>query len=216
MHERHTERRYGAATTGLINSSSNPNDVTIPTFVPFAEAVRFSFDGTENLSWTSTTDYGGSSFPVVFTRSYSVNSTCTGNITVDAAVNGIVHRDLVLVDGGKEVDFVDPDPGFVIASSMKNNNQKSSRHARLCAALILSSIQQFKVTPTVSSVSPTSGPIGTVVVISGTGLIQTTKVTIGGVKVTMFTVTSDNSVSASVPTACKTGKITVTTNGVCQ
>jgi uncharacterized repeat protein (TIGR03803 family) len=77
----------------------------------------------------------------------------------------------------------------------------------------LNSIQQFKVTPTVSSVSPTSGPIGTVVVISGTGLIQTTKVTIGGVKVTMFTVTSDSSVSASVPTACKTGKITVTTNG---
>jgi hypothetical protein len=81
-----------------------------------------------------------------------VNSNCTGNITVDAAVNGIVHRDLVLVDGGKEVDFVDPDPGFLIAGSMKNNNQKSSRHARLCAALILSlsrmpvSLANFSVT----------------------------------------------------------------------
>ena len=36
---------YGAGTTGLINSSSNPNDVTIPTFVPFVEAVHFVFDG---------------------------------------------------------------------------------------------------------------------------------------------------------------------------
>ena len=153
MHERHTERRYGAATTGPINSSSNPNDVTIPTFVPFAEAVRFSFDGTEKLSWTSTADYGGSSFPVVLTRWYSANSNCTGNITVDAAVNGIVHRDLVLVDGGKELDFVDPDPGFVIAGAVKDNKQKSSRHARLCAALILSlsgmavSLANFSVTP---------------------------------------------------------------------
>ena len=48
---------------------------------------------------------------------------------------------------------MDPDPGFVIAGSMKNNNQKSSRHARLCAALILSlsgmavSLANFSVTP---------------------------------------------------------------------
>jgi uncharacterized repeat protein (TIGR03803 family) len=77
----------------------------------------------------------------------------------------------------------------------------------------LNSVQQFKVTPTISSISPTSGPIGTVVTITGTGLIQTTKVTIGGVKATTFTVNSDSSVSATVPSACKTGKITVTTSG---
>ena len=110
---------YGAGTTGLINSSSNPNDVVITTFVPFAEAVHFIFDGAGNISGTSTADYGGSSFPVVFTGSYAVNSNCTGNMTIDAGVNGIIHRDLVLVDGGKEVDFVDTDPGFVIAGSMK-------------------------------------------------------------------------------------------------
>ena len=77
----------------------------------------------------------------------------------------------------------------------------------------LNSIQQFKVTPTISSISPTSGPIGTVVTITGTGLIQTTKVTIGGVKATTFTVKSDSSVSVTIPGACKTGKITVTTSG---
>ena len=30
---------YGAGTTGLINGSSNANDITIPSFVPFAEAL---------------------------------------------------------------------------------------------------------------------------------------------------------------------------------
>jgi uncharacterized repeat protein (TIGR03803 family) len=77
----------------------------------------------------------------------------------------------------------------------------------------LTSIQTFKVTPAISSISPSSGPIGTVVTVTGTGLTQTTKVTIGGVKATTFTVKSDSSVTVTIPTACKTGKITVTTNG---
>ena len=77
----------------------------------------------------------------------------------------------------------------------------------------LNSIQSFKVTPTISSISPTGGPIGTVVTVTGTGLTQTTKVTIGGVKATTFTVKSDSSVLVTIPTACKTGKIAVTTNG---
>ena len=110
---------YGAGTTGLINSSSNPNDITLPTFVPFAEAVHFRFDGAGKLSGTSTADFGGSSFPVVFAGTYSVKSNCTGNLTVNAGANGIIHRDLVIVDGGNEVEFVDTDPGLVIAGSMK-------------------------------------------------------------------------------------------------
>jgi hypothetical protein len=76
----------------------------------------------------------------------------------------------------------------------------------------LASIQQFKVTPTISSFSPTSGKVGTIVTITGTGLTQTTKVTFGGVNAT-FTVSSDSKVAATVPTGAKTGKITVTTAG---
>jgi hypothetical protein len=32
---------YGAGTTGLINTSGNPNDIRIRTFAPFAEAAYF-------------------------------------------------------------------------------------------------------------------------------------------------------------------------------
>ena len=77
----------------------------------------------------------------------------------------------------------------------------------------LNSIQQFKVTPTILSFSPPSGTIGTGVTINGTGLIQTTKVTFGGVKATMFTVNSDTQVAATVPTGAITGKIVITTAG---
>ncbi len=109
---------YGTATTGLINNSSNPNDFTIATFVPFAEAVRFVFDGRGKLSGSSSADFGGSNFPVSFTGTYSVKPDCTGSLTADIG-GSLIHRDLVIVDGGKEVDFVSNDPGLVIAGSMK-------------------------------------------------------------------------------------------------
>ena len=113
---------YGAGTTGLINSSSNSDDVTIPTFVPFVEAVHFVFDGNGKFSGSSTADYGGTIFPVTFTGTYTVMPNCTGKLTADAGNNGIIHRDLVIVDSGKEVDFVSTDPGLAIAGYMKKQN----------------------------------------------------------------------------------------------
>jgi uncharacterized repeat protein (TIGR03803 family) len=76
----------------------------------------------------------------------------------------------------------------------------------------LKSLQQFKVTPTISSFSPSSGKVGTIVTINGTGLTQTTKVTFG-VKAATFKFISDSKVTATVPSVAKTGKITVTTAG---
>jgi len=110
---------YGSGTTGLINTSSDPNALTIPTFVPFAEAAYFHFDGHGGLSGTSTADFGGLVSPVTFIGTYTVNPNCTGSLTVNAGANGTVHRDLVIVDAGNEVEFVSTDPSVVIAGYMK-------------------------------------------------------------------------------------------------
>jgi len=67
------------------------------------------------------------------------------------------------------------------------------------------------IVPRITSFSPTSGPVGTVVTITGFGLKQTTEVTFGGVKATAFTVDSATQVKATVPTGAKTGKIAITT-----
>ncbi|HVO62821.1 MAG TPA: choice-of-anchor tandem repeat GloVer-containing protein [Terriglobales bacterium] len=77
----------------------------------------------------------------------------------------------------------------------------------------LASPQTFKVVPTISGFSPSSGPVGTSVVITGMSLSQTTAVKFGGIKATAFTVNSDTQVTATVPTAAKTGKIAVPTKG---
>jgi hypothetical protein len=66
---------------------------------------------------------------------------------------------------------------------------------------------------TFTTYSPTSGPVGTPVTITGAYLTGTTKVTFGGVSAS-FTVNSSTQITATVPTGAKTGKITITTNGV--
>jgi len=76
----------------------------------------------------------------------------------------------------------------------------------------LSTTAIYKITPTYKSFTPPSGPVGTVVTFNGTGLTQTTKVTIDKIS-TSFTVVSDSEITATVPAGAATGKIAVTTKG---
>lgn len=80
-------------------------------------------------------------------------------------------------------------------------------------ATTLTSNTNFNVLPTVASFTPSSGPVGTVVTINGTGLTQTTAVTFNTTVATAFTVISDSQITATVPTGATTGKIKVTTKG---
>jgi uncharacterized repeat protein (TIGR03803 family) len=77
----------------------------------------------------------------------------------------------------------------------------------------LNSNKPYRVTPVMKSFSPSSGPVGTSVTITGTGLINTTKVTFGGVAATTVTINSDTQVTAAVPTGAKSGRIVITTPG---
>jgi hypothetical protein len=70
-----------------------------------------------------TADYGGTIFPVTLTAAYSVQPNYTGSsLITDAGSNGIIHRDLVIVDSGKGVEFVSTDVGLVISGSMKKQH----------------------------------------------------------------------------------------------
>jgi subtilisin-like proprotein convertase family protein len=64
--------------------------------------------------------------------------------------------------------------------------------------------------PTVTSFTPTSGPYGTSVVITGTNFTGVTAVTFGGVAATAFTVNSPTQITATVPNGAETGPIAVT------
>jgi IPT/TIG domain len=64
--------------------------------------------------------------------------------------------------------------------------------------------------PTITSFSPTSGPVGTSVVIRGTGFTGVTSVTFNGVSA-VFTLNSSTQITATVPATATTGPIRVTT-----
>jgi hypothetical protein len=66
--------------------------------------------------------------------------------------------------------------------------------------------------PAISSFSPASGPAGTTVTVSGIGFTGATSVTFAGTSAA-FTVVSDTSLTAMVPSGAATGTIAVTTPG---
>jgi uncharacterized repeat protein (TIGR03803 family) len=76
-------------------------------------------------------------------------------------------------------------------------------------ATTLTSPQTFKVKPKITTFSPPSGSIGTLVTINGSGLIQATAVKFGTVKATTFTVVSDSEVTADVPSGLTPGTVTI-------
>jgi len=80
------------------------------------------------------------------------------------------------------------------------------------ATATLKTPRNFRVLPQITSFTPSSGPVGTNVQISGNTLIHANKVTFGGVAATAFTVNSDTQVTATVPTGAKTGKIIIFTS----
>jgi LmbE family N-acetylglucosaminyl deacetylase len=67
-------------------------------------------------------------------------------------------------------------------------------------------------TPTITGFTPTSGPVGTSVTISGTNLSGATAVKFNGVTAT-FTVGSSTTITTTVPSGATSGKITATTPG---
>ena len=71
----------------------------------------------------------------------------------------------------------------------------------------------FGVAPSISGFSPTSGPAGTSVLITGQSFAGVTRVAFGNFKATSFSVKSSTQIIATVPRTAKTGKITVTTTG---
>ncbi len=77
----------------------------------------------------------------------------------------------------------------------------------------LTSNVPFRVLPQLLSFTPTSGPVGTQVTITGVSLTQTTGVGFGDYTPAQFTVNSDTQVTATVPTSAKTGPVGIQTQG---
>jgi len=70
----------------------------------------------------------------------------------------------------------------------------------------------FTVLPAITAIAPVSGPVGTLVTITGTGFNGVTSVKFNGLAAA-FTVKSSTTITATVPAGATTGAISVTTAG---
>jgi hypothetical protein len=109
-----------------------------------------------------------------------------------------------------------PAPGFVVDSSTQIRARvpagaSTGRITVTTSTGTGTSATDFVVLvpPTITSFTPTSGPVGTVVTISGRGFTGTTAVAFNGVTAS-FTVVSDAQLRATVPSGAATGRIRVT------
>jgi hypothetical protein len=71
----------------------------------------------------------------------------------------------------------------------------------------------FRVLPKITSFGPGSGPVGTSVVVSGSGFTDLVAVKFNGVAATSPSVDSDHQITAVVPAGAKSGRISVVTAG---
>ena len=67
--------------------------------------------------------------------------------------------------------------------------------------------------PVVASLSPTSGPVGTTVTVTGSNFAAATGATVNGVAVTGFTLVNATTITFTVPAGATTGNVIVKTSG---
>ena len=77
--------------------------------------------------------------------------------------------------------------------------------------LQVQTLSSVHILPLITTIDPLSGPVGTVVTISGGGFHGATRVAFAGVNATSFTVVSPTTIQATVPSGFTKGKVTVKT-----
>jgi uncharacterized repeat protein (TIGR03803 family) len=181
-----------------------------------ADPERALVQDTNGTLYGTTATGGSAGFGTVFSLSVGLGPFVSTQ-TTSGAEGAVVNILGTTLTGASSVTFGGIAATFTVLSASEitttvpagalTGSVKVTIHATT-----LTSAQSFRVTPTITSFSPTSGPVGTPITITGTGLMQTTKVTFNNTVAT-FTVNSDTQVRATVPTGATTGKISITTPG---
>lgn len=216
----------GADAEGIIFSISPKS--------PYAYKILYAFDGTTGASpqvtlvqHTNGILYGDTEAGGIDTKYcgacgtfYSLNMGLKPFVRLVSASGKVASTVEILgqgFTGTTGVSFGGTSATFTVSSSTYLT-AKVPAGARTGAVTVttpggkLTSSQSFRVTPQITSFTPTSGPVGTSVEIKGVSLTQTTRVQFGSESAS-FKVNSDTLVTATVPAGAKTGEITITTAG---
>jgi hypothetical protein len=197
---------------------------------PVSYAVLYNFGGTTGslpeitlLQHTNGILYGLATFGGTYNSGtfYSLNVGLVQFVRL-VSTSGVVGATVEILGQGftgtKKVSFSGASAAFSVVSdtyltATVPGGAKTGSVTVTTPSGTLKSNTKFRVTPQIITFNPTSGPVGTSVAITGVSLIQTSRVTFGGVKATTVTRNSNTQVTAIVPTGAKTGNIVLTTAG---
>jgi hypothetical protein len=86
----------------------------IPAPAPWAESSLATFDGAGGFSGKGTVNIGGVILNITFTGTYTVNSDCTGDVTIATNLGITVHHAIVVIGNGKRFIETESDPNFAV------------------------------------------------------------------------------------------------------
>ena len=116
-------------------------------------------------------------------------------------------------DGGYQFEMINP-PGMGQSEShlyLPAGSYYVGSNTLDCTWTVV--ISELTPAPTITLFTPDSGPVGTSVTLTGTGLTGATAVRFNGAAATTFAAVSATQLTATVPAGATTGPITVTTPG---
>ena len=199
----------GGSNTGTVASGECTSSHTYIQSGPFTVSV------------TATDDDGGATMA---TRAINVVFPLPTIVSLNPLLGGVGTS--VTINGS----------GFIGATAVKFNGKAATAFTVLSATSISATVptgattgtvsvttpggtatssMRFTVVPapTITRFSPTSGPVGTSVTITGTNFTGATEVRFNGTAATVFTVTSATRITAIVPAGASKGALSVTTAG---
>lgn len=86
---------------------------------PFGEAGIITLDGKGQLSGKTTVNLGGVVLQPTLTGTYTVNSDCTGTVTVQSSGGFVLHDAIIVTRAGRATVEVQTDPFAVITRTLE-------------------------------------------------------------------------------------------------
>src|SRR6266536_244639 len=224
----------GAAGTSVTITGTNFSGSGFPTSAVTFNAVSASFTVNSSTKITATVPSGATDGRIRVTTpggtatsstSFDVTSPPAPTISSFSPSSGPVGTS-VTINGSNfvnvsKVTFSNVSASFTVNSSTKitatvPSGATDGRIRVTTPGGTATSSNSFNVTtpaaPTISSFSPSSGPVGTPVTINGSNFVNVSKVTFSNVSAS-FTVNSSTKITATVPSVATDGRIRVTTPG---
>lgn len=196
----------GVSFNGVPASFNNASDTYMTATVPAG-----ALTGTVTVTTFTSTMKSNRAFLV--TPQITSFTPASGTVGTSVTITGVSLAQAAKVTiGGKPASFT-VNSNTKVTATVPVGAKTGQKITITTPGGIATSPLAFAVVPSITSFTPTSGPVGTSVTITGNSFSKATGVTFGGVAATSYQVISDTQVKALVPTGAVTGHIAVTTAG---